>query len=95
METLQATGKIDSEPRYPFFTLEEETESAREKFLLGEPEPTEDGVLVASMEFTARGVYVLVPVMLQCDTLNRYRLSGPLYNQLVDCYGEILYTVLV
>ena len=73
-----------------------EVEKLKKDGRLAAPEyyPFSDTVFV-ELEFTMRGVCTLWPNLLQCDTMRRYRLRGSLYKQMIDCYGNPLYTLLV
>ena len=95
VESLRKDGTVDAPTQHPFFALTEDTEPASKKVRVEERAPTGDDLVVVAMEFTTRGVCALWPQLLQCDTLSRYRLRGPLHKRLIDCYGNTLYTALV
>ena len=95
VESLGKDGTVDAPTQHPFFALTEDTEPASKKVRVEERAPTGDDLVVVAMEFTIRGACALWPHLLQCDTLSRYRLRGPLQKRLIDCYGDTLYTVLV
>jgi hypothetical protein len=94
-ESVEKVGIAGAYARCPFFALKEDKEPASEKADVKGGAATEDGVVVAPIEITMRGVCTLWPHWLQCDTMNRYRLRGSLYRRLIDCYGHSLYSVFV
>ena len=91
--SVEKFGTAAAPAQYPFFALKEDKEPANEKADVAERADTEDGVVVAPIEITMRGVCTLWPHWLQRDTMNRYRLRGSLYRRLIDCYGHGVYSV--
>ena len=81
--------------RYPFFLLREYREPASKRACRDEKSSILSDTVFVELEFTTRGVCTLWPNLLQCDTMMRYRLRGSLYKQMIDCYGNPLYTLLV
>ena len=87
-ELLQNGGAVAAPSE--FFVLKEESEEPGLK-----KARLDEATVVAPMEFTTRGVCALWPHLLQCDTLNCYRLRGSLRKTLIDYYGNLLYSVLI
>ena len=94
-ESMEKVGIADASARYPFFALKEDKEPAIQKVDVEEGATTEDGAAVVAIEISMRGVCTLWAHWFQCDTMNPYRLRGSLYKRLIDCYGNILYTVVI
>ena len=95
VEKLKKDGRLAAPDRYPFFLLRECREPASKRACRDERSLILPDTVFVELEFTMRGVCTLWPNLLQCDTMRRYRLRGSLYKQMIDCYGNPLYTLLV
>ena len=95
VEKLKKDGRMAAPDRYPFFLLREYREPASKRVCRDERSSILSDTVFVELEFTMRGVCTLWPNLLQCDTMRRYRLRGSLYKQMIDCYGNPLYTLLV
>ena len=80
---------------FPYFPLREDSEPTNKRACGDEGRSLRSDAVMVELEFTMRGVCTMWPDMLQCDTMKRYRLHGSLYKQMIDCYGNRLYTILV
>jgi hypothetical protein len=87
-ELLQDGGPVAAPSE--LFVLKEESDGPDRR-----KARVDDATVVAPMEFTMRGVCTLWPHLLQCDTLNCYRLRGSLHKTLIYYYGNLLYSVLI
>ena len=95
VEKLKKDGHLAAPDCYPFFLLREDREPASKRACGDERRSILSDTVLVELEFTMRGVCTLWPNLLQRDTMKRYRLRGSLYKQMIDCYGDLLYTLLV
>ena len=95
VEQLKQDGFLAAPDSFPYFPLREDSEPTSKRARGDERRSTRSDDVLVELEFTMRGVCTMWPNMLQCDTMRRYRLHGSLYKQMIDCYGNPLYTLLV
>ena len=95
VEQLKQDGCLAAPDCFPYFSLREDYEPASKRSRTDEGSSTPSDTVLVELEFTMRGVCTMWPSTLQCDTMRRYRLHGSLYKQVTDCYGNLLYTLLI
>ena len=80
---------------FPYFSLREDCEPASKRAFADEGRSTRSDAVLFELEFTMRGVCTMCPNILQRETMKRYRIRGTLYKQMIVCYGDLLYTLLI
>ena len=95
VEQLKRDGFLAAPDSFPYFPLREDSEPTSKRARGDERRSTRSDDVLVELEFTMRGVCTMWPNMLQCDTMRRYRLHGSLCKQMIDCYGNPLYTLLI